>query len=361
MSVNTLTSLENQDEIIKANPNEMKLKLRNEPEVHRLVNSIDYKNQIALLEYGKEPANEISSFSGKILNTIKASSMEESSVLLKQLGKIMDRFDAKDFAEEKGFLSKIFNRGQKLIDKLFDKYQSMGTEIDKVYIEITKYEHEMKSSTNTLEQLYEQNVMYYLDLEKYIVAAEMKAEELKTQLPALTERAGTGNQLAMMELDTLKNAIELIEQRTYDLEMAKQVAYQSAPQIRMLQRGNTKLIGKINSAFVTTIPIFKTALINAISAKRQNLVAQSMDELDKRTNELLLRNANTISQQSVDIARLSGAPSIKIETMEETWNIIMKGMQETKAIEEENKVQREQGKLRLEQLQENFIKLKQGN
>ncbi|MFB7139340.1 toxic anion resistance protein [Gottfriedia sp. NPDC056225] len=361
MSVNTLTSLENQDEIIKANPNEMKLQLRNEPEVHRLTNSIDYKNQIALLEYGKEPANEISTFSGKILNTIKASSMEESSVLLKQLGKIMDRFDAKDFAEEKGFLSKIFNRGQKLIDKLFDKYQSMGTEIDKVYIEITKYEHEMKSSTNTLEQLYEQNVMYYLELEKYIVAAEMKAEELKTQLPALTERAGTGNQLAMMELDTLKNAIELIEQRTYDLEMAKQVAYQSAPQIRMLQRGNTKLIGKINSAFVTTIPIFKTALINAISAKRQNLVAQSMDELDKRTNELLLRNANTISQQSVDIARLSGAPSIKIETMEETWNIIMKGMQETKAIEEENKVQREQGKLRLEQLQENFIKLKQGN
>ncbi|MFD4703931.1 toxic anion resistance protein [Gottfriedia sp. NPDC058432] len=360
MSINTLTSLEKQDEILQANANDMKLQLRNEPEVHRLAGSIDHKNQIALLEYGKEPATEISTFSGKILNTIKASSMEESSVLLKQLGKIMDRFDAKDFAEEKGLFSKIFNRGQKLIDKLFDKYQSMGTEIDKVYVEITKYEHEMKTSTNTLEQLYEQNVTYYMELEKYIVAAEMKAEELKTQLPALTERAGSGNQLAMMELDSLKNAIELLEQRTYDLEMAKQVAYQSAPQIRLLQRGNTKLIGKINSAFVTTIPIFKTALINAIAAKRQNLVAQSMNELDKRTNELLLRNANTISQQSVDIARLSGSPSIKIETMEETWNIIMKGMQETKAIEEENKIQREQGKLRLEQLQENYIKLKQG-
>jgi len=141
--------------------------------------------------------------------------------------------------------------------------------------------------------------------------------------------------------------------------MAKQVAYQSAPQIRLLQRGNTKLIGKINSAFVTTIPIFKTALINAISAKRQNLVAESMNELDKRTNELLLRNAQTISQQSVDIAKLSGAPSVKIETMEETWNIIIKGMQETKTIEEENKVLREQGKLRLEQLQENYIKMKQ--
>ncbi|GAA3313659.1 hypothetical protein GCM10020331_004310 [Ectobacillus funiculus] len=74
-----------------------------------------------------------------------------------------------------------------------------------------------------------------------------------------------------MELDSLRNAIELMEQRIYDLEMAKQVAYQSAPQIRLLQRGNTKLIAKINSAFVTTIPIFKTGLINAITAKKDRI------------------------------------------------------------------------------------------
>ena len=35
------------------------------------------------------------------------------------------------------------------------------------------------------------------------------------------------------------------------------VALLTAPQIRMIQRGNNKLIGKINTAFITTIPIFK--------------------------------------------------------------------------------------------------------
>ena len=79
-----------------------------------------------------------------------------------------------------------------------------------------------------------------------------------------------------------------------------------------------------------------------------------MNELDKRTNELLIRNAENISQQSVKIAKMSGAPSVKVETMEQTWNIIMKGMQETKAIEEENKRLREEGLVRLEQFQENF-------
>ncbi|PLT31103.1 toxic anion resistance protein [Peribacillus deserti] len=348
-------NLDKMEETLEQQPSELKLQLRNSPEVTQLARAIDHKNQIALLEFGKEPANEISNFSGRILNTIKSSSMEESSALLKHLGKIMDKFDAKDFAKEKGGLfSKMFNKGQKMMDKIMSKYQTMGSEIDKVYAEIVKYENEMKKSTTTLEQLYEQNYRFFMELEKYIVAGEMKSEELKQQLPELEARAATGNQLAMMELDSLRNAVELIDQRVYDLEMAKQVAYQSAPQIRMLQRGNTKLIGKINSAFVTTIPIFKSGLINAIAAKRQNLVAQSMRELDRRTNEMLLKNAQNISKQSVDIARLAGQPSIKAETLEETWQIIIQGMQETKAIEDENVRLREEGKKRLESLQENF-------
>lgn len=354
-------NVDEKEQLLETETSNLKAQLRNNPEVIQLAKGLDHRDQIALLEFGKEPANEISTFAGRILNTVKSNSMEESSVLLKYLGKIMDKFDSKDFVEEKGLFSKIFKRGQKLMDKIFEKYQTMGTEIDKVYAEIMKYENEMRKSTSTLEQLYEQNFQYYMSLEKYIVAGQLKVEEVRNNyLPQLEAKAAKGDQLASMELDTVKNAIDLLEQRVYDLEMAKQVAYQSAPQIRMLQRGNTKLITKINSAFITTIPIFKTGLINAIAAKRQNLVAESMSELDKRTNEMLLRNAQNISQQSVDIARLAGGPSVKIETIEETWNIIMKGMQDTKAIEEENKKMREDGMKRLEQLQENIKNLKPG-
>jgi uncharacterized protein YaaN involved in tellurite resistance len=120
----------------------------------------------------------------------------------------------------------------------------------------------------------------------------------------------------------------------------------------MLQRGNTKLIGKVNSAFITTIPIFKNGIIQAVAAKRQKLVADSLSELDRRTNEMILKNAQNISTQSTEIARMSGQPSVKIETLEESWNIIMKGMEETQAIEEENKRLREDGTKRVMQLQD---------
>jgi uncharacterized protein YaaN involved in tellurite resistance len=352
--MNTLPNGMEQQELVMKEDNELKVKLKQDPQVLKLAASIDVKNQVELLEFGREPANEISAFTGKVLNSVQANSMEESSELLNQLGKIMDKFDRKDFAEKKGLMNKVFNRGNKMIEKLFNKYQTMGSEIDKVYVEITKYESEMKKSTTTLEDLYDQNFRYFMELEKYIAAGEVRIQELKAEEPVMRMKAETGDQMAMMQLTSLQNAIELLEQRVYDLEMAKQVSYQAAPQIRMLQRGNTKLIGKINSAFVTTIPIFKTGLINAIAAKRQNLVAQSMNELDRRTNEMLIKNANDISRQSVDIARMSGQPSIKIETIEQTWETIMQGMNDTREIEQENRRMREEGRLRIEELQKRY-------
>lgn len=356
-----LTPASADDILTEKKVSDIKLALRKEPEIQNLARTIDERDQIQVLEFGKEPAVQISRFSDQILNNMRMSKVEDSGELLKQLGRIMDKFDAKDFQKTSGgFFGKLFKKGEKMVEKLFGKYQTMGSEIDKVYIEISKYQHEMVDATNMLEQMYEQNYQYYLTLEKYIVAGEIKVQELKNnQLPQLEARAAAGDQMASMQLDSLKNVIELLEQRIYDLEMAKMVSLQTAPQIRLLQRGNTKLIGKINSAFVTTIPIFKNGLIQAMAAKRQKLVADSMSELDRRTNEMLLKNAQNISQQSTDIARLAGGPSIKIETIEESWNIIIKGMQETKAIEEDNKRLRIEGTKRLEQLQDNFKKLKQ--
>lgn len=355
-----LTPQPAEDLLTETKVSDIKLALRKEPEIQNLARSIDERDQIQVLEFGKEPAEQISRFSDQILGNMRTTKVEDSGELLKQLGKIMDKFDPKDFQKTSGgIFGKLFKKGEKMVEKLFGKYQTMGGEIDKVYVEISKYRQEMVDSTTTLESMYEQNYQYYLTLEKYVVAGELKVEDLKNnQLPQLEAKAAAGDQLASLQLDSLRNAIELLEQRIYDLEMAKMVALQTAPQIRMLQRGNTKLIGKINSAFVTTIPIFKNGLIQAVAAKRQKLVADSMSELDRRTNEMLLRNAQNISQQSADIARLAGGPSIKIETIEESWNIIIKGLQETKAIEDENKRLRQEGTRRLEQLQENFKKIK---
>ncbi|MFF2177671.1 toxic anion resistance protein [Lysinibacillus sp. NPDC058147] len=336
------------------------LALKQDPEVHALAQKIDVKDQIAMLELGKETANGISTFSDKMLATMKTSKLEESSVLLNNLNRIMDKFDPQDFAEDKkgGFLTKLFSKGKEQLEKFLSKYDSMNKEVDVIFREVQKYEGEMKRNTIDLENLYDQNLNYFQTLSKFIAAIEVKTDDVRSSLPALEQKAQTGDQIAAMEYETMLRAVDLLEQRRYDLEMAQQVSFQSAPQIRLMQQGNNHLIAKINSAFVTTIPIFKQGLIHAVTLKRQKLISDSMSELDRRTNEMLVRNAENISKNSVNIARAAGSPSIKIETIETTWQTIMSGIQETKQIQAETAKNREEGRKRIERLQLEYEKLK---
>ncbi|WP_341323904.1 toxic anion resistance protein [Solibacillus sp. FSL H8-0523] len=335
--------------------------LKQEPQVQTLAQRIDPKNQIAILEFGKETAKGISTFSDRMLATIKQSDLEKSTKLIMNLNKVMNRFDPKDFAEEQpkgGFLKRLFTKGKVQLETILSKYDTMNKEVDQIYTEIQKYEIEMKRNTVQLEQMYDENLDYFKQLSEHVAAIDIKVEELNAKVPTLSVQAEQGNQMAIMELESTKRAIELLQQRGYDLEMAQQVSFQSAPQIRLMQQGNNHLIGKINSAFVTTIPIFKQGLIHAVTIQRQKLVSDSMAELDKRTNEMLVRNAENVRQNSVDIARQAGNPSIKIETIEQTWQTIMAGIEETKQIQAQTVRDREEGRGRIEQLQLQYEKLK---
>ncbi len=321
-------------------------------EVKALAAEIDLRDQNSLLAYGGKPAEEIATFADKILSTVSKSSVQDSGVMLKELAKLMKTFDPKDFEKESsGFLGKILGGAKKAIEKILAKYQTIGGEIDKINREITVYKKEMVQSNATLEELFVHNLAYYEQLEKYIVAGNSCLTGLRDEeLPKLEAKAAEGGQMHVVKLETMRTNIELLEQRIYDLEMAKMIALQTAPQIRMIQKGNFKLIGKIQSAFVITIPLFKSGLVQAIALKRQKLVADSMEALDAATNELLLRNAQMTAQQSRQVAKL-GSSSIKMETVTEAWKTILQGIDDTQAIEEENRKAREAGTVKLHALQ----------
>ena len=343
--------MENNNEILTEN-------LMDSKEVLVLAQKVNVGDPNAILEFGNEPAEKISKFADQILSSIKTSSVEDSSVMIKELTSIMKKFDKGDFEkEEKGFFSKLFKKSNDAIDKLMGKYKTVGAEIDKIYVELSKYKGDINNVNTMLENLYNENVEYYKELEKYIAAGNMIVNKLENEdIKRLEEKAMNNDQMDIINLENAKTALQMFKQRIYDLEMAKMVALQTAPQIRMIQKGNYKLISKIHSAFIITIPVFKSGVMQAIALKRQSLVSDSLTELDRTTNELLIKNAENIRNQSIDIAKLSGGTSVKMETLEKTWQTIMEGIEETKNIELENKKMREEG---IEKLHDMTEKLKE--
>ncbi|WP_083461199.1 toxic anion resistance protein [Cellulosilyticum ruminicola] len=338
-----------------------KEKLRQLPEVEALTSEIHIDNMDTILAFGQNATQGISKISDSLLSTMKQVKAEEAGEMIGQLTKVMDRFDIKeleDIKEPKG-LQKLFNRAKNSVDAMFQKYENMGTEVDKIYVILKKYDMDIQNSNKALKSMYDANITYYEQLEKYIVAGEMGLEEIDQKLiPEFQAKADAGDRLALTTVQSLQTTREMLAQRVYDLQIAENIALQTIPMIQGIQYSNFNLTRKINSAFIITLPIFKQCLTQAVLLKRQELQAKSLKALDDKTNELLMRNAQNMATQTANIARLAGTSSVSMDTLENTWHTILQGIEQTKEIEKDNRIQREANTAKLENMKYELLKAK---
>lgn len=353
---NVIVPVNEEEQQVQKHMEEVRVALRNSPEVQMIAKQVNVQNKNEILVYGQKPAEEVSKFADRILHTMKSTDLEDSGEMLKKLAKVMEKFDKKEFENvDKGFLVKLFKSSKKQVEKLFSKYTSMGKEIDAVYTEIETYRQEMMKTNDTLDGLYMNLFQYYESLEKHIVAGQMVIEELRSQdLPYYEEKAKSGLQQDILMLEEVRDIVQTFEDRVYNLEMAKMAAFQTAPQIRLMQRTNGKIISKIHSAFIVTIPIFKANLIQAITLKRSKMINDSLNVLEEKTNEMLRDNARNTIDQAISISRDQNNDAARIQVLEENMGVIINGLQEVKAIEEERGRVREEGLKRIHQLQTDY-------
>lgn len=342
---------------IVADREQMNTQLVNSQEVDAIVSTIEINNLDTIVSFGADVAEEISKASDVVLGSMNMSQLDDTSEMLKTLAKVMERFDIEEIKNEPGLFGMLFGNLKKQLDKILAKYHTMGEEVDKIYVQLKGYESEIKQSNRKLNMMFESNVNYYHELVKYILAGEQACKEIEQYMQKRqNDMETTGDQSIQFELTTLNQALMMMQQRTQDLRIAENVAMQSIPMIKTMEFSNYNLVRKINSAFIVTLPVFKQALAQAILLKRQKIQAESMAELDKRTNEMLVKNAQNTVEVSKTTAKLASGSSIQIETLENTWRIITSGIEETKRIQEDAKRKRIEDQARLETIKEDFNK-----
>lgn len=341
---------------IVADRQQMNTDLTGSEEVDALVSTIEVNNLETIVSFGAEAAENISKASDVILNSVNMSQLDESSEMLNALSKVMSKFDVEEFKDNGGLFNKLFGNMKKQLDKILDKYNTMGGEVDKIYVQLKQYESEIKQSNRKLEQMFDANVEYYHQLVKYILAGEQGCRELEAYIAQRqADFEATGDNAIQLELGSLNNSLMMLEQRTQDLRIAENIAMQSIPMIKTMAFSNMNLVRKINSAFIVTLPVFKQSLAQAVMLKRQKIQADALSELDKKTNEMLIKNARNTVEQSKMTAKLASGSSVKIETLETTWRTIMNGIDETKNIQETARKQRIDDAARLENIKKEFL------
>ena len=315
---------------------------------------LDITDSTQILQYGVSAQEKISKFSDSILEDVKTKNTGEVGDLLANLVSQIKSFD-KDVSgtSKKNFIEKIFNSAKKEFDFIVAKYNKIEKNIDTIEGGLEKDKLQMLKDITVFDTMYEKNLEYFKEISLYIIAGEKKLEELREkELPKLKEIAEkSGDQLDVQKVNDMEALINRFEKKIYDLKTTRIISIQMAPQIRLLQNNEAELVEKIQSSITNTIPLWKNQMVLALGINNAKQALKSQQAVSKLTNEMLVKNSETLKQGSIDIAKESEKAIVDVETLQKTNQNLIETLDEVIKIHEEGRNKRAEAEKTLEEIE----------
>jgi len=314
---------------------------------------IDVTDSTQLLQYGVAAQEKISKFSDDILEDVKTKDTGAVGDLLANLVGQIKNFDNNVSTQKKGFLSKIFGNAKKETDTLIAKYSTVEKNIDTIEKGLDKDKLQMLKDISIFDTMYEKNLEYFKEISLYIIAGERKLDELRNKvLPELKEKAqASGEQLDVQKVNDMENLINRFEKKIYDLKTTRIISIQMAPQIRLLQNNEAELVEKIQSSITNTIPLWKNQIVLALGINNAKKALETQQEVSKLTNDMLVKNSETLKQGSIEIAEESEKAIVNIETIKKTNQDLIETLDTVIEIHKNGRIKRQEAEKELENIE----------
>lgn len=308
-----------------------------------LASQIPAGNYEAVLTYGANAQTELSRFSHQMLDHVQKQDIGPVGDILKDLMDKLTQLNPEELTtKKKSGIKRLFGKVSRSVQELMTKYQKLSTQIDRIGIQLEHSKRGLIEDVHMLDKLYDQNKAYFLALNIYIAAAEIKRDEIVNEIiPALRQKAeASSDQMAYQEVNDMAQFLDRLEKRLYDLQLSRQITIQSAPQIRMIQQTNQTLAEKIQSSIMTSIPLWKNQIAIALTLNRQLKAVEAQKQVTKTTNDLLLKNSEMLKMNSIETAKENERGIVEIETLKQTQENLLQTIEETLRIQADGRVKR---------------------
>ncbi len=310
---------------------------------------IDITESNTVLQYGSAAQKKVTDFSNTALENVRTKDLGEIGDLLSNLV-VELKTDEKD--EKKGLLG-IFGKGKSKVESFKAKYDKAENNVDKISSLLEDHQITLLKDIALLDELYERNGQNTKELSMYILAGRKKLKSVReTELPNLIAKAkASGLPEDAQAANDLEQACVRFEKKLYDLELTRQVSIQMGPQIRLVQNNDTMMTEKIQSTLVNTIPLWKNQIVLSLGIEHSREAMEAEREVTNMTNELLAKNAETLHQATVDVAKESERGIVDIETLQHTNEELINTLDEVLQIQKEGRERREAAELELRRIE----------
>lgn len=315
------------------------------------VEKIDITDTAGVLSYGVGSQRKVSEFSERALTGVRNNDLGEIGNDISSLIVTLKDFDP-DKQEKSGPLA-IFHKAKNNLEALRTRYIAVEKNVREISDTLEGHQRTLLKDIATLDQLYALNEAYFKELTMYVVAGKEKLEQVRGgELAQLQAKAAqTGLSEDAQAARDLAQKCDRFEKRIYDLELTRQVALQTAPQIRMVQNSDAVMAEKIQSTVVNTIPLWKNQMVIALGIEHATQAARAQREVADMTNELLKKNADKLKVATVDAAREAERGVVDIETLKHTNEQLISTLDEVKRVQAEGREKRRQAEGELAQIE----------
>ena len=312
---------------------------------------IDIKNTDQVMNYGSAAQKNISEFSDAALSSVKTKDLGECGNMLSELVVELKGLNF-DEEEKKGFLG-LFKKASQTIAEKKAQFDKAEVNVDKIVEELEKHEITLMKDISMMDKMYEKNEEYMKELTMYILAGKLKIEHLRNvELPEYVAKAKeTGLPEDAQAANDFANLIGRFEKKIHDLELTRTISVQMAPQIRMVQNNDSLMAEKIRSSIVNTIPLWKNQMVLALSLYHSEQAMQAQRNVTDVTNELLMKNAKTLHQGSVNVAKESERGIVDMETLKQTNLELIATLDEVRQIQDDGRARRAQAEYELARIE----------
>ena len=315
---------------------------------------VDVTDSTQILQFGSAAQNKISAFSDNVLQSVKTKNTGEVGDLLSSLVVQVKDFDTDIPAtmNPKGIQALFFN-AKKQIEKMVAKFSKVETNIAKIEKQLETQKIKMLKDITIFDTMYDKNLEYFKELSLYIIAGEKKLEELKNvTLPELQKQAeNSGEQIDVQKVNDMVNMINRFEKKVYDLKTTRIISIQMAPQIRLLQSNDAELVEKIQSSITNTIPLWKNQMVLALGINNAKQALKSQQAVSQLTNDMLVKNSETLKQGSIEIAKESERAIVDVETLQKTNQNLIETLDSVIKVHEEGRIKRAEAEKTLQNIE----------
>ena len=326
------------------NPSDMLPVVVDENRVEAIAKTIDFGDPTLSITYGVETMQSISKFADELLGRVQAKDAGEVGQSLSRLMTDVKSFDVSRIGEKPGFLARLPVIGSffNTMENSLATFKTLSEQVEVITDKLDKSMVGLLYDLEIMEKLYQHNKNFYNDLTVFIDAGKKKLEQARiVDLPQLQEAAKTsGSGMDAQKVRDFADQINRFERRLHDLDLSRTVTLQTAPQIRLIQNNNQTLAEKIQTSILTTVPIWKSQMVLALSLQSQRNAAQLQKEVADTTNAMLRRNAEMLEGATVATAREVERGVVDVETIRDVHGKLISTIGETLRIAQEGHTRR---------------------